>query len=93
MHILWLPSCSNVSPRANVPSAPLAVQVADIATAGNPLIYVNQQFGHATGYEAHEVLGRNCRFLQGDETSVAAVLDLKEQMRESASAAARMRRL
>jgi PAS domain S-box-containing protein len=32
-----------------------------------PIIYVNHAFESITGYEAHEVLGRNCRFLQCDD--------------------------
>ncbi|MBD2344151.1 EAL domain-containing protein [Anabaena subtropica] len=34
----------------------------------NPIIYVNQGFETMTGYSAHEVIGQNCRFLQGNET-------------------------
>ncbi|GCF12273.1 hypothetical protein Harman_02080 [Haloarcula mannanilytica] len=34
----------------------------------NSLIYVNKQFLEITGYTESEVLGRNCRFLQGEET-------------------------
>ncbi|MCA1714047.1 MAG: EAL domain-containing protein, partial [Gammaproteobacteria bacterium] len=30
-------------------------------------VYVNPAFERITGYSAEEVLGRNCRFLQGDE--------------------------
>jgi len=33
----------------------------------NPVIYVNPAFEAITGYAAVEVVGRNCRFLQGDE--------------------------
>ncbi|CAN6363118.1 unnamed protein product [Urochloa humidicola] len=41
-----------------------AIVVADAAEADFPVIYVNAAFEAATGYRAHEVLGRNCRFLQ-----------------------------
>ncbi|KAL6842903.1 hypothetical protein ACP4OV_027216 [Aristida adscensionis] len=41
-----------------------AIVVADAAEADCPVIYVNAAFEAATGYRAHEVLGRNCRFLQ-----------------------------
>lgn len=33
-----------------------------------PLIYANKHFQQITGYEEQEVLGKNCRFLQGPET-------------------------
>ena len=31
-----------------------------------PLIYINRKFEEMTGYSVHEVMGRNCRFLQAD---------------------------
>ncbi len=34
----------------------------------NPLIYVNPAFERLTGYSKDEAIGRNARFLQGDET-------------------------
>ena len=34
----------------------------------NPLIYVNEKFLSDCGYSAEEVVGRNCRFLQGPKT-------------------------
>lgn len=33
----------------------------------NPIVWVNDYFCSFTGYGRHEVLGRNCRFLQGDD--------------------------
>lgn len=36
---------------------------------GDPLIYVNEGFVQMTGYEKDDVLGEDCRFLQGEETS------------------------
>lgn len=41
-----------------------------------PLIYVNKQFENITGYHSEEVVGRNCRFLQGPETSAEAVAEI-----------------
>jgi PAS domain S-box-containing protein len=43
-----------------------------------PLVYVNPAFLRMTGYAAEEVLGRNCRFLQGPRTDPAAVARLRE---------------
>jgi diguanylate cyclase (GGDEF)-like protein/PAS domain S-box-containing protein len=40
--------------------------VADARAEDMPLVYVNPTFERITGYQAEEVLGRNCRFLQGN---------------------------
>ncbi len=37
-----------------------------------PLVYANAAFLRMTGYAEEEVLGRNCRFLQGPDTDPAA---------------------
>lgn len=43
----------------------------------NPLVFVNRAFEDLTGYSAEEVLGQNCRFLQGPGTDQATVEKLK----------------
>lgn len=35
----------------------------------NPIVYVNQAFTRCTGYARSASIGRNCRFLQGENTS------------------------
>ena len=42
--------------------------IADACQPDLPLVWVNPAFERLTGYAADEVLGRNCRFLQGDDT-------------------------
>jgi PAS domain S-box-containing protein len=41
------------------------ITIADARQPGRPLIYVNEGFERLTGYSTAEVLGRNCKFLQG----------------------------
>ena len=43
----------------------------------HPIVYVNEPFLEMTGYSADEVLGRNCRFLQGEDTDEAAIDELR----------------
>ncbi|MBX0323354.1 PAS domain S-box protein [Halomicroarcula sp. F13] len=43
-----------------------------------PLQYVNDAFVEMTGYERSEILGRNCRFLQGPETDPEPVREMRE---------------
>ncbi len=44
----------------------------------NPIVFANKAFLDLTGYEENEVLGRNCRFLQGAETDRDSVAELRE---------------
>jgi PAS domain S-box-containing protein len=54
------------------------ITIADVRQADDPLIYVNETFTETTGYEPTEALGRNCRFLQGEETAESAVTRMRE---------------
>ncbi|MBJ7412372.1 MAG: PAS domain-containing protein [Phenylobacterium sp.] len=51
--------------------------VTDPRQPDNPIVLANQAFLELCGYEASEVLGRNCRFLQGPLTDTAAVAELR----------------
>mmetsp|Transcript_33300 Transcript_33300/g.68119 ORF Transcript_33300/g.68119 Transcript_33300/m.68119 type:complete len:542 (+) Transcript_33300:2-1627(+) len=42
--------------------------VSDPALPDNPIVYASEGFLTLTGYERDQVLGRNCRFLQGPKT-------------------------
>ncbi|MBS1302306.1 PAS domain-containing protein [Loktanella sp. SALINAS62] len=50
----------------------VALTIADPQREDSSLIYANQSFFNLTGYECHEVLNRNCRFLQGNLENAAA---------------------
>ncbi|AWN38751.1 PAS domain-containing protein [Methylobacterium radiodurans] len=47
----------------------------------NPIVFANNAFLALTGYERFEVMGRNCRFLQGPETNPGAVARIREAVR------------
>ncbi|GAA1980526.1 SpoIIE family protein phosphatase [Isoptericola halotolerans] len=51
----------------------LSFTISDPSLPDDPLVWVNPAFTLATGYTADEVVGRNCRFLQGAGTDPAAV--------------------
>jgi phosphoserine phosphatase RsbU/P len=53
------------------------ITIADAGLPDHPLIYANAGFERLTGYSVAEVLGRNCRFLQGPSTNPAAVEELR----------------
>jgi PAS domain S-box-containing protein len=48
-----------------------------------PIVLANQAFLDLTGYTAEEVLGRNCRFLQGPRTDPAAIEEIRRCLSES----------
>jgi PAS domain S-box-containing protein len=43
--------------------------VTDPHLEDNPVIYISQGFSVLTGYDYEDIVGKNCRFLQGPETS------------------------
>jgi diguanylate cyclase (GGDEF)-like protein/PAS domain S-box-containing protein len=56
--------------------------IADTRLPDNPVTYVNPAFEKITGYSAAEVLGHNCRFLQGDTTQSEALEELRSALLE-----------
>ncbi len=58
------------------------ITIADLSLPDNPLIYVNAGFERLTGYSAAEVIGRNCRFLQGPGGNPQTVDILRSAVRE-----------
>lgn len=48
----------------------------------NILIYVNKGFERLTGYSADELLYRDCRFLQNEDRSQAALLPIREALKD-----------
>ncbi|MFB6221254.1 MAG: PAS domain-containing protein [Halolamina sp.] len=57
--------------------APIGITITEAGGEDNPLIYVNEQFKRLTGYESN-LLGEDCRFLQGPETDPDAVTTIRE---------------
>ncbi len=57
---------------------PVAMVVSDPTLPDCPLIYVNAAFETLTGFSSAEILGRNCRFLQGPLTDPQDVQRLRD---------------
>ncbi|GAA4976512.1 diguanylate cyclase domain-containing protein [Kineococcus glutinatus] len=54
------------------------VTIADLGRPDQPLVYANAAFERLSGFRAEEVLGRNCRFLQGPDTDPGALARIRE---------------
>ena len=54
-----------------------SVTVADMTLPGAPLVYVNDHFTELCGFSKEEILGSNCRFLQGPETEPEMVASMQ----------------
>ncbi|MFC4987739.1 bacterio-opsin activator domain-containing protein [Saliphagus infecundisoli] len=53
--------------------APVGITIADAESEDVPLVYANEAFERVTGYPVSEVVGQNCRFLQGEESDPEAI--------------------
>lgn len=60
----------------------MAVCLTDPSKPDNPIVFANRAFYRLTGYPPEEVLGHNCRFLQGPETDPASLERIREALRE-----------
>lgn len=56
--------------------------VTDARQSNNPIVLANDAFLKLTGYGPDEVVGRNCRFLQGQGSSPVAVAELRAAVEE-----------
>ena len=51
----------------------MPIVISDPRQADNPIVFVNDAFCRMSGYGREEIVGRNCRFLQGADTDPKAV--------------------
>jgi PAS domain S-box-containing protein len=57
--------------------APIGITISDPSLPDNPVVYANAAFERITGYPVSEVVGRNCRFLQGEDTDPETVARMR----------------
>ncbi|MEE3720052.1 response regulator [Tumidithrix elongata RA019] len=58
------------------------VVIIDTRLPDLPTIYVNPAFERITGYSSAEILGRNCRFLQGSDRNQSGLNELRKALKE-----------
>jgi len=59
----------------------MAVCLTDPSLPDDPIVFCNKAFERLTGYKAEEVVGRNCRFLQGALTDQDQVSKIRQAIR------------
>lgn len=59
--------------------------IVDAIAADHPIVYANSGFLTMTGYSLEEVLGRNCRFLQGTDRDQPSLETLRQAVRREES--------
>lgn len=60
--------------------------LADAREPDMPLLYANKAFSTITGYDRKEVVGQNCRFLQGPDTDPGSIATIKQCLQNRTAA-------
>lgn len=58
------------------------VIIADARLPDLPVTFINDAFTHITGYEPRDVIGRNCRFLQGPDSNQNELARMREALKK-----------
>ena len=77
--------------KAAVTASTNSIVISDPNLPDDLLVYVNPAFEETTGYAAEEALGRNCRFLQGEDRAQPAIAELRTAIREGRQCTAVLR--
>jgi diguanylate cyclase (GGDEF)-like protein/PAS domain S-box-containing protein len=67
-----------LSYKSIVNAAPSGIVLVDAKQPDMPILFVNPAFETITGYQAAEVIGRNCRFLQGTDRDQEGLATLRK---------------
>jgi PAS domain S-box-containing protein len=64
--------------------------ISDACQLDNPIIYASRGFCTLTGYNLSEIIGRNCRFLQGPKTDPEEVRKIRQGVAEGKDTSVRL---
>lgn len=68
-------------------STRMAMLITDPNQPDNPIVFANDAFLQLSGYERDDIIGRNCRFLQGADTDPAHVDAIRDAVRNKTDGA------
>lgn len=64
-------------------SARDGITISDASLPDNPIIYANEGFLQMTGYTRDEIIGKNCRFLQGAATRQESITQIRTAVKNN----------
>ena len=67
------------------------VVISDARLPDMPIVYVNPMFETMSGYSSAEILGRNCRFLQGSEVNQPGLVAIRAAIASQSNGYAKLR--
>ena len=67
------------------------VVISDARLPDMPIAYVNPMFEQMSGYTSNEILGRNCRFLQGSKPDQPGLVTLRQAISNKTNGYAKLR--
>ena len=76
--------------KRSLDALPRGILITDCQQADDPIIYVNKYFLEMSGYDESEILGKNCRFMQGKETDTESLKKLAIAMERRESVTVKM---
>ena len=59
------------------------ITLSDPDKEDNPIVYANKAFEKITGYSREETVGRNCRFLQGQERDQPELQQIRDAIKNA----------
>ena len=62
------------------------ITISDCSLPDNPIIYSNRAFSDLTGYPLEDIIGNNCRFLQGDDVDPEVITTIRNAVHSGTTA-------
>ena len=62
------------------------ITISDCSLPDNPIIYCNRAFSDLTGYPLKDIIGNNCRFLQGNDVDPKVITTMRNAVHSGTTA-------